>query len=129
MKKHAFIHFMTLILVLHLNAQDQMLEDIGTALRASSAKEMVKHLGTSVKIQIGGKTETMNKSQAEVALRKFFNENAAEEFSFTHRGSSANGLIYQIGKYTVQEGSYRVYLLLKEENEKYFLYTISFSKE
>ncbi|MFY0687934.1 MAG: DUF4783 domain-containing protein [Cyclobacteriaceae bacterium] len=123
----------TLILGLYIISpvmgQDEVLSDVETALSAGSAKELVKYCLSSVRLQINGDNKVYSKPQAEAVLRDFFQKNAAQEFQYTHRGSSPGGLVYCIGQYKISGASFRVYMLLKESNDQFLIDTISFNKE
>ncbi|NQW27171.1 MAG: DUF4783 domain-containing protein [Flammeovirgaceae bacterium] len=111
-------------------AQDQLLQDIATSLRASNAHQLVNYMGISTKVKTQEETKYLNKVSAEKALREFFNANKVKDFQFTTPAKTVNSMFYIIGEYLTYEGaSYRVYLLFKEENKKHVLSTLSFSTE
>ena len=110
-------------------AQKDLIANIGTALKSSSAKELVKYCNSTVEIQENGVSNTYNRPQAEIILRAFFDKNPGKNFQYIHQGSSPEGYTYTIGKYTTANGSYRVYYLLKKGEDTYTIHTISFSKE
>ena len=109
--------------------QDTIIDDIGTALSSASAKEIIKYCVDRVEIQIDGDQTVYSKPQAEVVLRDFFNKNVGKGFIYVHQGSSPEGLKYTIGNYSIENGSYRVYMLLKKTGEDYLIDTISFTRE
>lgn len=129
MKKSVFILFLFFGSLLTIRAQDDVISNIGVALKSSSAKELVKYCHSSVEIQENGVSNTYNRPQAEIILKTFFDKNPATDFRYIHQGSSPEGYKYTIGKYTVRSGSYRVYYLLKKGEDTYTIHTISFSKE
>lgn len=128
--KQAFLLLITLIgLNFYAHGQEEIISNIGVALKASSAKELVKYCHTTLEIQIDGVSKTYNKTQSEIVLKSFFDKNPASDFRYIHQGSSAEGYQYTIGKYAMASGSYRVYYLLKKGTDTYSIHTISFSKE
>ena len=76
-----------------------------------------------------GEKSIYSKQQAETVLRDFFQTYVARDFQYIHQGSSPEGLKYTIGRYTLQEGSFRVYMLLKQQQDQYLVNTISFTRE
>jgi hypothetical protein len=48
-------------------------------------------------------------------------------FDYIHKGSSPEGLKYNIGMYNAKSGTYRVVILMKEVNGKYVVDTINFN--
>ena len=111
--------------------QDQMLEDLGIALSTNISKEVVSRLHTPFKLQLAGESLILtDKAAAEKALRTFFNNHKALSFEYTTPANVTNGLLYRMGVYKVKTGEqYRVYLLFKEKDGKYYLSTLSFSTD
>ncbi|MEM9328322.1 MAG: DUF4783 domain-containing protein [Bacteroidota bacterium] len=110
-------------------AQDRDIEDIGVSLRNGSARELVKFCGSSVILKMNGETATYRKAEAEEKLRTFFLNNPPEDFNYIHQGSSSEGLKYCIGKYVVNNGAFRVVLLLKQQTDGFLLDTITLTEE
>lgn len=120
---------LTLICVLILSpVQDETMKNIGTAIKAGSSKELIKFCNETVEIKINGESSNYSRPQAEVILRKFFNENPAKEFTYIHQGAS-EGLNYTIGRYTHENGAYRVVMFIKKIGDKYLIDTLNFSQE
>ncbi|MDC1517543.1 DUF4783 domain-containing protein [Cyclobacteriaceae bacterium] len=111
--------------------QDQMLEDIGIALSTNIAKEVVSNMHTTLKLQLAERSVILtDKAAAEKALRIFFNDHEAASFEYMTPAKVINSLLYRIGVYKAQTGEqYRVYLLFKEKEEKYYLSTLSFTAD
>ena len=111
--------------------QDQMLEDLGIALGTNISKEVVSRMHTPFKLQLAGESLILtDKAAAEKALRTFFNNHEALSFEYTTPANVTNGLLYRMGVYKVKTGEqYRVYLLFKEKDGKYYLSTLSFSTD
>jgi hypothetical protein len=111
--------------------QDQMLEDLGIALSTNISKEVVSRIHTPFKLQLAGESLILtDKAAAEKALRTFFNNHKALSFEYTTPANVTNGLLYRMGVYKVKTGEqYRVYLLFKEKDGKYYLSTLSFSTD
>ncbi len=112
-------------------AQDQMLEDVGIALSTNISKEVVRGMYTTLKLQLEGESFVLTeKAAAEKALRTFFNNHEALSFEYTTPAKMTNGLLYRMGVYKARTGEqYRVYLLFKEKEGKYYLSTLSFSAD
>ena len=111
--------------------QDQILEDLGIALSTNISKEVVSRINTPFKLQLAGESLILtDKAAAEKALRTFFNNHKALSFEYTTPAKVTNGLLYRMGVYKVKTGEqYRVYLLFKEKEGKYYLSTLSFSMD
>ena len=109
--------------------QDETIEDIGIAMKAGSAKELIKFCNRTVEIKIDGQSSDYSRNQAEVVLRNFFAKNPSENFNYIHQGASPEGLKYTIGKYTYENGAYRVVMFIKKIGDTYLIDTLNFSKE
>ncbi len=109
--------------------QDRVLEDISTAMKAGSSKELIKFCNSNLEIKLDGKTSNYSKAQAEVILKDFFLKNPAKGFQYIHQGTSPEGMKYTIGSYQVDNGKYRVVMLIKKVNADFKIDTINFTKE
>ena len=112
-------------------AQDQMLEDVGIALSTNISKEVVRGMYTTLKLQLEGESFVLTeKAAAEKVLKTFFYNHEALSFEYTTPAKMTNGLLYRMGVYKARTGEqYRVYLLFKEKEGKYYLSTLSFSAD
>lgn len=108
--------------------QDGTISDIGTALKAGSAKELINFCNKTVEIKINGESSNYSKTQAEEVLKKFFLKNPPKEFTYIHQGTS-EGLKYTIGRYSYEGGAFRVVMFIKKIGDNYLIDTLNFSKE
>lgn len=120
-----------LILVALLSglSQDETIQDIGTAMKAGSSKELIKFCNNTVEIKINGESSNYSRNQAEVILKDFFSKNPPTGFSYIHQGASPEGLKYTIGRYSHESGAFRVVMFIKKIGDTYLIDTLNFSKE
>ncbi|MDE0472559.1 MAG: DUF4783 domain-containing protein [Ekhidna sp.] len=111
------------------NLQKDAIRDIGIAMKAGSAKELINFCNATMEIRINGESTNYDKNQAKVTLRNFFNEYPPQDFSYTVKGSSSDNLKYTIGVYTHEKGSFRVVMFIKKIDNAYLIDTLNFSKE
>lgn len=119
----------TLALALLLIQTPDALKGLESAMKTGNAKELVKHFNSTVELKIDGERASYSRNQAEMVLRKFFQKNPARGFFYVHNGSSPNGLKYTIGQYTTVSGTYRMVMLLKNEDGKYMVDTMRITKD
>jgi len=112
----------------YTNAQSTI-DNIGTALRTGSAKELINYFNKITELNIDDEGANYTKIQAESILKDFFTKYPAKNFEYIHKGSSPEGLKYNIGKYTHNSGKFRIVMLLKEVNTGYVIDTINFNEE
>lgn len=124
-----YIYSVILLSGLALAQEDGTLANISTAMKAGSAKELIKYCNNNLEIKLDGKSSNYSKAQAEVVLKDFFLNNPPKGFSYIHQGSSPEGLKYTIGTYQVDGGSYRVVMVIKKVNNDFRIDTINFSRE
>ena len=109
--------------------QDEILANISTAMKAGSSKELIKYCNANMEIKMDGKTSNYSVAQAEVILKDFFLKNPPKGFQYIHQGASPEGLKYTIGTYSVDDGKFRVVMVIKKVKEEFKIDTINFSKE
>jgi len=110
-------------------AQGDIFAPMKEALKAGSAKELVKYLNQSVDINLEGNVSTYSKAQAEFVFRDFFKKHPVTDFNIVHTGSSKGGLQFAIGRYMGTGESYNVLIRLKEVEGANLIHEINFVKE
>jgi hypothetical protein len=110
-------------------AQAGIFDPMKDALKAGSAKELVKYLNQSVDINLNGNFNTYSRTQAEFVLRDFFKKHSVSDFKIVHTGSSKGGLQFAIGRYVSTGESYNVLIRVKEVENTHLVHEISFVKE
>lgn len=127
MKKIVFLFF-TVVVCVNLQAQT-VFDPMKDAVKAGSAKDLVRFLNSSVDINLEGDVNTYSKAQAEFVLRDFFKKHAPSDFSIVHTGASKGGLQFAIGKYQSGALSYNVLMRVREVGKESLIHEISFVKE
>ena len=117
------------VLSLHAWAQGDIFAPMKDAIKAGSAKELVKYLNQSVEINLEGNTSNYSKAQAEFVFRDFFKKHPVSDFNIVHTGSSKGGLQFAIGRYLGTGESYNVVIRLKEVEGVNLIHEINFVKE
>lgn len=104
-------------------------DNVKLALNAGSAKELIKYFNEVTELKIEDSGANYSRIQAESVLKEFFQQNQVESFDYIHKGSSPEGLKYNIGMYNANSGTFRVVILLKEIKGQYVVDTMNFNKE
>ena len=110
-------------------AQSEIINNMRAALKAGSSREFVKNFNNMVELNFEGEKSNYSRSQAELGLKEFFKKYPPIDFQYIHKGSSKQGLTYVIGKYTFEDGSFRVWILIKKFGDDYLVDSIDFSRE
>lgn len=101
------------------------LDEIVNALKAGNSAEIATYFDNTVEIILPDKSNSYSKSQAEVVLRDFFNNNPVKSFAVLHRGEN-NGSQYCIGTLVTKNASYRTTIFMKQKATRQTLQEIRF---
>jgi len=99
--------------------------DIITALKTGSAAGIAKNFDNTVEITLPGKTGSFSKSQADLILRDFFENNSVKSFTILHQGNNG-GSEYCIGTLATKTGNFRTTVYMKQKSDKQALQEIRF---
>lgn len=129
--KRLFLLFLTgfLFAGISVKAQSDVINNVRAALKTGSSKELTRYFHNNVEMIIDGQPSDYSKTQAEFVLKDFFKKYPPVDFQYIHQGASKEGIKYAIGKYTFENGSFRVLLRAKEFSDVYRIYSIDFTKE
>ena len=132
MKKIRNILALSLIIFLpslSLNAQaDKIPEGIVLSFKAGNAAELAKFFHTNVELIILKDEDVYSRSQAEQIIRKFFLEHKPVTFKIIFEGGKENSR-YAIGSLKTEEQSYRVYILMKKQEESPLIHQLRIEEE
>jgi len=112
-----------------VNTQEDVTDNVKTAMKTGSSKELSQYFGSIVELNFDGEKSSYSKSQAEFVLKDFFKKNPPIDFQYIHQGASKQGFKYAIGKYTIENSSFRIWILFKKDNDTYYVDTIDFTRE
>lgn len=112
------------LILLSITAHAQTFENIKTAIKIGSGKELSNYFDNSVEITVNGKTANYSKAQGEFVVKDFFKKNPPKGFTIIHNGTSEGGLKYAIGTYQ-SSASFRVLIRMKQNK----VYNLSFTRQ
>ena len=111
-------------------AQGDVINNVRTAIKTGNSKELSNYFGSMVGLNFDGEKSSYSKSQAEFVLKDFFKKNPPVDFQIIHQGVSKNkSFKYIMGEYIVSNGSFRIYILIKQKEESFFVDTMDFTRE
>ncbi len=90
-------------------------DGIVNALKTGNAKELSKFFNSNIDLTVIEKQDIYSKPQAEIILKEFFSKNPPSNFTVLHQGGK-EGAKYIIGNLTTSNGTFRVSLLLKNQD-------------
>lgn len=117
--KHLLLVLVCSGLMCNATQADDILEEIGLALKAGNAEEVANYFIGEVAFTTPKSDGSYKPATAENKLRKFFQAHPPKEFNILHTGVSKANSKYLIGKLKTSKGTFRTYLLLvKGDKEK-----------
>lgn len=102
-------------------------EDVLVAIKNGSASQLSKFFDNTIEISLPDKTNAYSKSQGELVLKDFFDNNAVKSFEVIHKGENA-GAQFFIGILETRNGEYRTTIYLKQKGDKKLLQELRFEK-
>ncbi|HEY9116859.1 MAG TPA: DUF4783 domain-containing protein [Roseivirga sp.] len=110
--------------------KDDFLALVEGSLKASSSRELIKHLNDKIEVKLDGDRKEYSVNQAEIMLKQFFQQFPSNGFEFDHDGKNASGgVVYAIGSYNSPGGVHRVVIRARKFKEVYKVYRLEFTKE
>lgn len=123
-------HLLTIVLILFASfqalAQADIYEDLNTAFKEGDQKNIAKYFNTKVELTIIQQSNVYSKTQAEMVMRDFFAKYPPTSFEFKHKGSSGQGAKFAIGLLNTQQGNFRVYFFVKQQEGNTYLQEMRF---
>jgi uncharacterized protein involved in high-affinity Fe2+ transport len=90
-------------------------EDVVSAIKQSDVSALSRYMDNTVEINMGGRSNSYSKAQAEIILKDFFSKNQVKSFEILHHGESG-GNRYGIGTMvTTGGGNYRLTFFLQKK--------------
>ena len=118
------------ILIFFICSVGLNLEDISRALRNGDATSLAQYFDNQVELAIMDDEDIYSKEVAAEKVKLFFSRNKPVSFSQIHKGQSkGNASHYCIGNLKTSANTYRVYIYMKKEGEKYWIKELRFDKE
>ncbi len=106
------------------------LEDISRALRNGDVDTLAKYFDDQLELAIVNEEDIYSKDVAKEKVRQFFARNKPSSFNQIHKGQSkGNASHYCIGNLKTTSSTYRVYIYMKKERDRYWIKELRFDKE
>ena len=107
---------------------DKIPEGIVLSFKAGNAAELAKFFHSNVELIIMKDEDVYSRSQAEQIIRKFFLEHKPVTFKIIFEGGKENSQ-YAIGSLKTEEQNYRVYILMKKQEESPLIHQLRIEEE
>jgi hypothetical protein len=102
--------------------------EIIAAFKTGNSNQLAQYFNASVELLILTDEKVYNKAQAELVIKNFFSTHTPSGFTIIHEGGK-EGSYFAIGKLVTNNGTFRVYVLLKSANSKQFIHQLRIENE
>ncbi len=121
-----FIIFSLMLIAITTQAQipDQILQSI----KNGNSKTLSDYFNKNVELVVLENDNVYSKAQAQQIVNKFFSSHKPENFTVIHTGET-EGAWYAIGNLKTNNGSFRVYFLLKSSDGKNYIHQLRIEKQ
>lgn len=117
----------SIIVLLLLLSSFASIDDVVNAIKNGSASRLSKYFDNTIEITITDKSNTYSKSQAELVLKDFFENNVVKDFEVLYKGDNTTaGFI--VGTLQTRNGVYKTTIYLKQKGTKQLLQELKFEK-
>ncbi len=106
------------------SAESEM-DSVVAALKSGDANILSRFFDSRIDITLPDKSDNFSRTQAQMIIKDFFNNNVVQSFELKHKGEK-NGSQYCIGILSTKNGKYRTTLFMKLKGDKQLLQEISF---
>ncbi|MGI8583881.1 MAG: DUF4783 domain-containing protein [Chitinophagaceae bacterium] len=116
-----------LVLFLFFLSSFLSVDEVVSAIKNGNASQLSKYFDNTVEITVTDKSNTYSKSQAELVLKDFFNNNIVKNFDIVHKGDNT-GAQFIIGTLNTKNGEYRTTIYMKKNGDRQLLQELRFEK-
>ena len=109
--------------------QNNITDNVVKAIKTMDADKLASYFCETVDLEAGESDGSYSKTQAKIIFQQFFKDYPLTSFSLNHQGSSNDGSKYFIGTYKTAKAEYRVYVLMKSQDEKMRIQQIQFEED
>jgi len=128
-KKISFALFLVSgFLFVSVDSSAQIPDEIILSLQTGNAKVLSGYFNDNVELVVLDNDNVYSKAQAKQIVSNFFNSFTPESFNVIHQGGK-EGSKYVIGNLKTNNGSFRIYFLLKNSNGKDYIHQLRIEKK
>ena len=126
--KHFFLLVATATLIVFSSFKISGIDEVLNAVKTGNAAQVAKFFDNTIEISMPDKSNNFSKSQGEIVLKDFFNNNPVKGFDVIHKGQNA-GSQYCIGTLITTNGSFRTTIYMKEKENVQVLQELRFESK
>jgi hypothetical protein len=111
------------------SATKDICSEVNRSIMAGDAQQLSKYLCSMVEMSVLGKDGYFSRIQAVSILSEFFKNNPPKDFTVKQGGSSSENTKFSIGTYTSSGGVFKIYYVVKREQDNEFIYKLTIEKK
>ena len=128
-KKFVFAVFMVSAFVMAAHqAGAQIPDEIILSFKNGNSKTLAEYFNQNIELVVLEDDNVYSKAQAQQIVAKFFGNNKPESFTVIHQGGKEDAK-YVIGNLKTNNGSFRIYFLLKTSERKNYIHQLRIEKQ
>jgi hypothetical protein len=101
------------------------MDAVVSAIRTGNVTRLSPFFDARVDISLPDKSDTYSRTQAEMVIGDFFNNNTVQNFKITQQGESG-GTFFCTGLLITRSGNFRTTMFFKQKGDKHYLQEIRF---
>lgn len=106
----------------------QIPDEIVLSIQNGNHEKLASYFNQNVELVVQEHDDVYSKSQAQQIVAEFFKANKPKQFTIIHQGGK-EGARYAIGSLITNTGTFRVYFLLKNNNENSYIHQLRIEKQ
>ena len=106
----------------------QIPDEIVLSIQNGNVEMLANHFNQNVELVVQNHDDVFSKSQAKQIVAEFFQANKPKQFSIIHQGGK-EGARYAIGSLVTNNGTFRVYFLLKNKDNDSYIHQLRIEKQ
>ena len=115
-------------LFISLNTSAQVPDEIILSLKTGNSKVLSGYFNDNVELVVLDNDNVYSKAQAKQIVANFFDRFTPESFNVIHQGGKDDSK-YVIGNLKTNNGNFRIYFLLKKNNDKDYIHQLRIEKK
>jgi len=102
--------------------------NINNAIKNGNASQLSPYLNSTIEMNVLGNEGYFSKAQATSILSDFFKNNSPKSFEVKQGGSNTENTKFSIGNYNSGTGVFKVYYVVKKENNTELIHKFTIEK-
>jgi hypothetical protein len=116
-------------ITMFFSATKDICSEVNRNIMAGDAQQLSKYLAPMVEMSVLGNDGYFSRIQAVSILSEFFKNNPPKDFTVKQGGSASENTKFSIGTYTSSGGVFKVYYVVKREQDNEFIYKLTIEKK